>query len=49
MRPFWIPVNWEYAYVCHDVRTEKESSHGKQSEYKTSNLHATLTNLHLGN
>ena len=30
-------LGWKFAYVCHDIRTEKKSIYGKESEYKTSN------------
>ena len=34
-------LGWECAYVCHNIRTEKESTYGKNSEQKTSNWHTS--------
>ena len=38
---------WEYIYVCHDLRTEKQEIYVKQREYKTRNWHTA--DLRLGN
>ena len=34
-------------YVCHNIRTENKSIYRKESEYQTSNWHAS--DFHLGN
>ena len=34
-------LGWECAYVCHNVRTEKESTYGKKPKQKTSNWHTS--------
>ena len=34
-------LRWECAYVCHDIKTEKEEIYNKQREYKTSNWHSS--------
>ena len=38
---FELLLGWECAYVCHSMKTEKESIYGKYSEYKTSNWHTS--------
>ena len=39
-------LGWQCTYVCCNIRTEKESIYGKQSEYKTRNWHTS--GLHYG-
>ena len=39
--PFYeLLLRWETAYVCDNLRTEKEAICGKYSDLKTSNWHA---------
>ena len=37
MRPFEPLLGYEYAYVCHNERTQKGDIYSKKQEYKTSN------------
>ena len=46
MRPFEPLLGYEYAYVCHNERTQKGDIYSKKQEYKTSNWH--ISDLHLG-
>ena len=41
MRPFCAPIRME---KCRDITTEKKRVYGKESEYKTSNWHASKKN-----
>ena len=46
--PFLNPfLGWESAWVCHNLRTEKEDIWVKYSEYKTDNCQTD--NLHVEN
>ena len=43
---FELLLGWECTYVCRNIKTEKENTYGKYSEYKTNNWHTS--DLHHG-
>ena len=43
---FESPSGWEFASVCHDLRTEKQGIYAKRQEHERSNWYTT--DLHLG-
>ena len=47
MLPFWTTLKWEYAYVRHDLITEKQGIYVKKWEQKKVNWN--ITDLPFGN